>query len=97
MVEIYDYDSETGLCETENTIPFYLNESGFFLWRNHQIVFVGNHSKTEKILDCEKILNVRIEPDFYHLEKSFPNKMINVEEEAFKNPIWLNIQTFEKV
>ena len=97
MVEVYDYDTETGLCETERNIPFYLNGSGFFFWRNHQIFFNGNNSKTEKILDSEKILNVNIESDYYHLQKFFSEKITNVEEETFKNPIWFNIQTFEKV
>lgn len=99
MVEVHDFEQETGICENETNHKFLLNKSGSFSIQKDDILYLEspiNQGEIQPYQPFSKLLNVSIESDFYHLQN--PNiSQICDREDVLKNQIWINLRTYEKV
>ena len=98
---MYNFDTETKKFDCDPIDAFHLQKSGIFNKKKNMIMFEenkrnDNFSSELRVRSQNYLINLTIETDFYYLHNPFYK---NVKElvEILRNPIWININTYQKV
>lgn len=99
LVELFHFDNDNMIIDEDSFQKFYLNHSGSFYHDGHTLIFLDEDRVQRKffpkILE-KKILDVKIESDFFNLHNPNFNRCHNLAD-FFRFPIWENIGIYENV